>query len=91
MSELRKDGLTLIIFGIKGYYPVFCSRKPIIAGNIQNEKCNRFKNNQWTDPESRTFTTVLHQLGRNAVQRKRGYRKRQGIPSETKDTYVYTR
>lgn len=32
---LRKNGLTPITFGLIGYYLVFCTRKPIIAGNIK--------------------------------------------------------
>lgn len=33
LSELHKNELIPITFGITEYYPVFCSRKPIIAGN----------------------------------------------------------
>ena len=55
MSELRKDGLTPIIFGITGYYPVFCSRKPIIAGNIQMRNVT----------DSKTISGLILKVGRS--------------------------
>lgn len=35
INLLSKDELTRITFGLIGYYPVFCTRKPIIAGIIK--------------------------------------------------------